>query len=103
LRLSRRIIAQEGKEAFTEYDNVGRISIDGANNEIVHQYDDPTATAASFYAPVQIDYPTYTRKLYYDNLQRLIRTIDILDAGTSDTASYIFDAAGNLISEVKEK
>jgi RHS repeat-associated protein len=92
---------KEGKAVHTEYDNEGRVikTIDGAGNEIQYHYDETQATVASSYLPVQIDYPTYTRRLYYDNSQRLIRATDILDDTTSRSWGYTYDVAGNILSE----
>jgi len=52
---------------------------------------------------VQINYPTYSRKLYYDQLQRIIRTKDILDANTTPTRSHAFDAVGNMLTRTDEE
>ncbi|HUT69838.1 MAG TPA: Calx-beta domain-containing protein [Desulfatiglandales bacterium] len=100
-----RITDQEGKDSFFGYDNEGRLlkSTDGAGNEISYHYDESQDTKVSSYEPVQIDYPTYTRKLAYNRLQRLIRAQDILDGSTTHTRSYTYDAAGNVISETDEE
>ena len=98
------ITDQEGKQSQKEYDNEGRLlkSIDGAGNETVYHYDESQDTRVSSATPVQIDYPTYTRKIYYDNLQRVIRTEDILDGETTYTKEYSYDVAGNVIGEINE-
>jgi RHS repeat-associated protein len=92
---------KEGKAVHTEYDNEGRVikTIDGAGNEIQYHYDETQATLASSYLPVQIDYPTYTRRFYYDNSQRLIRATDILDDTTNHSWGYTYDVAGNILSQ----
>jgi len=94
-------IDEEGKKALFEYDNEGRLikAIDGAGNETVYEYDKSLETSVSSYKPVRIVFPTYTRRIYYDNLQRVIRGTDILDENTSHSTSYVYDAGGNLASE----
>jgi len=94
------ITDQEGKETNVQYDNEGRLvkTIDGAGNEIVYHYDETQAMFVSSYRPVQIDYPTYTRKLYYDRQQRVVQETDVLNETASHTRSFVYDAAGNVIS-----
>jgi large repetitive protein len=100
-----RLVDQEGKETLNEFDNEGRLkrTLDGAGNEIQYFYDETQATTVSSYVPVQIDFPTYKRKLYYDKLQRLVRTTDFLDFSTSHTSSYEYDAAGNVTAEIDKE
>ncbi len=100
-----KVIDQEGKHSEVIYDNEGRIlkSIDGAGNEIVYHYDETSATSVSSYKPVRIDYPTFSRKYDYDNLERVIQEVDILDVNTSHTRSYVYDAAGNIIASSDEQ
>ena len=100
-----RVTDQEGKIFRTEYDNEGRItrSIDGAGNEIVFHYDETDAILASSYRPVQIDYPTYSRKFTYNKMQRVTVATDVLDQTTSHTRSYVYDAAGNVIATADEQ
>ena len=103
--LPTKIADQEGKEGRSEYDNEGRLvkTIDGAGNDIRYFYDETDATPVSSYKPVRIEFPTYVRELEYDNLQRLIKTRDILDAQTEHVRSYTYDAAGNVTSETDEE
>jgi len=100
-----RLVDQEGKQTVNEYDNEARLrkSVDGADNEILYHYDETQSTTVSSYLPVQIDFPTYSRRMYYDALQGLVRTTDILDASTSHTSSYEYDAAGNVVAETDEE
>lgn len=92
-------IDQEGNESFREYDNEGRLKkvIDGAGNEIVYHYDESQTTTVTSDKPVQIDYPTYSRKFFYDVLQRLVR-----EENNGDVRSYLYDAAGNQTSVTDE-
>ena len=77
--------------------------MDGAGNETVYHYDESRENVASSYKPVQIDYPTFTRKITYDSLQRIVRETDILDGNTTHSASYTYDAGGNIISKTDEE
>ncbi|MEW5801617.1 MAG: Ig-like domain-containing protein [bacterium] len=103
--LPTRIIDKEGKESRSEYDNEGRLikSIDGAGNQIVYHYDQSNQTYVPSDVPVQIDYPTYTRKFYYDRLQQLVRAVDVLDDSTSHSMSYAYDSTGNVTSKTDEE
>jgi YD repeat-containing protein len=47
---------------------------------------------------VQIDYPTYSKKLAYDKMQRVVRETDILDDATQHSTVYTYDAAGNVLT-----
>jgi RHS repeat-associated protein len=100
------VIDEEGKSRFTEYDNEGRLvrSIDGAGNEIVRHYDDTLASEASSDLPVRIEYPTYNQRRYYDKLQRLVRTTDIIGDETKNySVSYQYDAANNTLSQTDKE
>ncbi len=99
--LPTKTVDQEGKGSRFEYDSEGRLvkAIDGAGNETVYHYDESLETVASSYKPVQIDYPTYTRKITYDSLQRIVRETDIPDGNTTHSASYTYDAGGNIVSK----
>jgi len=98
--LPTRTTDQEGKQKLNEYDNKGRLirTRDGAGNETLYIYDETAATPALSTKPVRIDYPTYSKRLYYDNMQRLVRETDILDSSMHYSTSYEYDAAGNLVT-----
>jgi YD repeat-containing protein len=89
------MVDQEGKTSGAEYDNEGRVTTirDGAGNEIAFHYDETQQTYAASDKPVRIDYPTYTRRLYYDRLQRVIQEIDELDGGTQHSRAYTYDVS----------
>jgi RHS repeat-associated protein len=90
----------EGNELATVYDNEGRVlrGVDGATNQIVYRYDETAATPASSYLPVRIEYPSFTRNLYYNNMQRLLREEDALGGGTNYSRTYTYDLGGNVLS-----
>jgi len=96
-----RSVDKEGRSSRTEYDNEGRVirRVDGAGNVITYQYDETDQTFATSEKPVLIEFPTYSRRLYYDRMQRVIREVDILDDSTTYSKSYEYDEAGNLISQ----
>ena len=71
--------------------------------EIVYTYDETSATSVSSYKPVRVDYPTFSRKYAYDNLERVVQEVDVLDENTSHTRSYVYDAAGNIIATSDEQ
>jgi RHS repeat-associated protein len=100
-----KVIDQEGKLSEVKYDNEGRIlkTIDGAGNEIVYNYDENSTTSVSSYKPVRIDYPTFSRNLYYDSLERVVQEVDVLGETTNHTRSYGYDAAGNIIATSDEQ
>jgi large repetitive protein len=100
-----RLLDQEGRESISEYDGEGRLrkTVDGAGNEVLYHYDETQASFVSSSKPVQIDFPTYTRRLYYDKLQRLVKSTDLLDLSTSHSSSYEYDAAGNVIAAIDEE
>jgi len=92
-------IDEEGNEIHYKYDNEGRIKtfIDGAGNEINYFYDETQETYVPSSIPVKIKYPTFTRRLYYDKSNRVIRELDILGEDKEHSRNYEYDAIGNLI------
>jgi YD repeat-containing protein len=124
-----RLADQEGRQSIGEYDNEGRPrkTKDGAGNETLYHYDETHAMFGSSlgvqilsyddtrfgssYLPAQIDFPTYSRRLYYDRLQRLVNIrdysskveythfsgIDVLSPAY--IRSFAYDKAGNVHSE----
>ena len=98
-------IDQEGISSNNMYDNEGRLyrQIDGVGNEISYYYDATEASCATSNKPVRIDYPTFTRQLYYDSMQRIIREMDVLDEKTSYSRSFSFDERGNVVSRTDEQ
>ena len=104
-KLPVQLIDQEGKKTQITYDNEKRLLnyTDGAGNIITLNYDESQETYVSSNRPVSIEYPTYTKKLYYDRLQRITRVTDILDENTSHTTSYEYDTAGNITSKTDQE
>ncbi len=103
--LMTRSIDQEGKEHTYEYDNEARIikSIDGNANEIIYYYDESETTSVSFYKPVTIKYPTFTREFGYDVRQRIVEEVDVLDENTRHSRQYVYDEVGNPITSTDEE
>jgi RHS repeat-associated protein len=99
------VIDELGNRSLAEYDNEGRLtrSVDGAGNPIVLHYDETRASLASSYLPVKIDYPTYSQQLYYDKLQRLVRTTEVLETNTRYSVNYTYDAADNVVKEIDQQ
>jgi len=118
-RLPTQITDEEGKSSFNaSYDNEGHLltSIDGANNETNFHYslnntsslrrgsragNQESVTMSDL--PLEIEYPTYRQRRYYDKLQRLIRSTDILDEDTNYSVDYQYDAAGNILSQTDKE
>jgi len=98
--LPTKVIEQKGVVTRMEYDREGRVtaSIDGTENVTIFRYDESTDTPVTSDRPVQIDYPTYTRKFNYDTRQRVVGSQDILDENTTHTTGYEYDAAGNVVT-----
>jgi RHS repeat-associated protein len=103
--LPTRILDQEGKETRTDYDNETRLRrlIDGAGNVTSYQYDESPTNVAVSDNPVRIDYPTFSQELSYDRLQQVIEGSDVLDAETTYSRPYAYDAVGNLVSATDEE
>ncbi|MDA8142164.1 MAG: fibronectin type III domain-containing protein [Desulfobacteraceae bacterium] len=99
------IVDQEGNQQQAAYDNEGRAlrRIDGAGNTTSFVYDDSNATFASSAKPVRIEYPTFVRHLYYDTMQRVVRSVDEMDGTTRYERRYAYDAAGNLTAMTDEQ
>jgi RHS repeat-associated protein len=95
---------REGKVSERKYDNEGRLSlrIDGAGNEIAYVYDETQATTVSSYKPVRIEYPTFNRRIYYDDMERVVREVEILSDTLNYTRKFTYDAAGNLAALTDE-
>jgi len=118
-RLPTQITDQEGKSRFNAlYDNEGHLlsTIDGANNETRLHYSlndtnslrrgtrsGSVANDTISDLPLEIEYPTYRQRRYYDKLQRLVRTTNILDEDTNYSLSYEYDAAGNILSQTDQE
>ena len=100
-----RTVDEEGKQNFRSYDSEWRLQTetDGVGNLTRYHYDETAETHVSSKKPVQIDYPTYTKRLYYDVMQRLIRTTDVLDENTEQSVSYTYDVAGNRTSQTDQE
>ncbi len=99
-----RMTDKAGKSNTLTHDTKGRLikRIDGAGNEIVYNYDEDQDSRVSSYWPVQIDYPTFSRRLEYDRLGRVIRELDDLGSETH-SRKYTYDDAGNVLTVTDEE
>ncbi|MEH0019208.1 MAG: right-handed parallel beta-helix repeat-containing protein [Desulfobacter sp.] len=88
----------EGRQASATYDNEGRVitTTDPAGNTTSYAYSDDAASFVPSHLPVTITYPSFTRHLTYDRMQRIIKETDVLNPDTSLTRTRTYDAAGNL-------
>jgi len=88
---------QEGRGETTEYDSDGRRSkrIDGNGNKIQYVYGDTASGLSDLLTAIV--YPSFTRELKYDLRNRVVETIDVLDASTRYSAKIDYDATGNPI------
>jgi YD repeat-containing protein len=59
-------------------------------------YDNSQLSYARSDSPVRIDYPTYSTQLYYDRMQRVVRSTDILSETEQQSTAYEYDAVGNI-------
>ncbi|MCQ8182619.1 right-handed parallel beta-helix repeat-containing protein [Methylomonas sp. SURF-1] len=97
-----------GSLLVNDFDNEQRLlatKVGPENNgyQIRYQYDDTGTVFADSSKPVQIDYPTYSTRLYYDRLQRVVRNTDQLDADTQQSVSREYDASGNVTAETDQE
>jgi RHS repeat-associated protein len=90
---------RSGKFTHNYYDNEGRRTktVDGVGNAVVFRYDATLATPANSTQVVQIDYPTYSTRYYYDKMQRVIRETDF-SGDQSRSTTFGYDKAGRLVS-----
>jgi RHS repeat-associated protein len=97
-RQLKKLTDQELKTRRQEYDLDGRRTktIDGNGNAIQHVYGDATNGLDGLVASTL--YPTYRQEYKYDNRDRAIETIDVLDDTTRATIRMGYDAVGNNIS-----
>ncbi len=106
---------QENRQLRYEYDNEGRLltEIDGAGNQISYHFNEnrdpvfsdpwmpviiPGLTPETSDKPVRIEYPTFTRRLRYDNRQRIKEVVDVLGSESEFSRSFSYDEVGNIIS-----
>ena len=97
-----------GKTIGHEYDNEERllrtlVGPAATGYETRFGYNDTTATFAAASLPVQIEYPSYSTRLYYDRLQRPVRSTDVLDEDSLQSATVEYDVAGNVIARTDEE
>ncbi|HDM77711.1 MAG TPA: RHS repeat protein, partial [Deltaproteobacteria bacterium] len=99
-----KITDQSGKSATFTYDNDGRLTevCDGVGNKIRYAYDESQASSAKFGNPVCIDYPTYSTRLYYDSMQRIVQETSVLENNQAATVKYEYNAAGKVIAVTDE-
>ncbi|MDX8126742.1 RHS repeat-associated core domain-containing protein, partial [Methylomonas sp. OY6] len=97
-----------GNRVANEFDNEERLTstqvgTDAFGYTTRYHYDETAAAFADSSKPVQIDYPTYSTRLYYDRLQRVVRNTDQLDADTQQSVSREYDASGNVTAETDQE
>ncbi len=98
------LVKDETNRVITyQYDNEKRlrktiVGSEQAGYEIGYQYDESPASFADSNNPVQIDYPSYSSRLYYDRNQRVVKTTDLLDGSIHESVSVDYDSAGNRIA-----
>ena len=61
-----------------------------------YAYSEDSASFAPSNLPVTVTYPTFTRHLTYDRMQRVVKETDVLNDTTTRTRSRTFDPAGNV-------
>jgi RHS repeat-associated protein len=98
-------IDQEGVAAISKYDNEGRLlsTIDASGNKSTYHYDESSQFLVSSSKPVRINFPAYNRQIYYDQNERIIKEVDILNETTNISRKYEYDDAGNVLSKTDEE
>ncbi|WP_198402813.1 right-handed parallel beta-helix repeat-containing protein [Methylomonas koyamae] len=99
---------EAGRKVANQYDGEQRLLATKVGSEVEsyetrYRYDETNASFARSDRPVQIDYPTYSTRLYYDRLQRVVRNTDQLDADTQQSVSREYDASGNVTAETDQE
>ncbi|OGC90230.1 MAG: hypothetical protein A2W25_15375 [candidate division Zixibacteria bacterium RBG_16_53_22] len=81
-----------------EYDLDGRVSrqVDGNGNVTSFVYGDEASGLNNLIS--KIIYPTFSQEFKYDNRNRVVETIDVLDATTKLSSKTAYDAKGYLLS-----
>ncbi|SCY35580.1 RHS repeat-associated core domain-containing protein [Desulfoluna spongiiphila] len=102
--LPTRMTDQDGKFVTSEYDNEGRLLVttDGAGNTTRYHYDESPDSWVLSSMPVRIEYPTFTRKLEYDRLQRVVKEIDLDGDTVLRSRKVTYDVSGNVASSMDE-
>jgi len=103
--LPTRMTDQEGKSVTSEYDNEGRLltTTDGAGNITRYHYDESQGSKVLSSLPVRIDYPTFSRELEYDRLQRVVKETDLSGDTVLRSSGVEYDASGNVVAFIDEK
>ena len=94
---------ESGKIVVNTYDSEERLLTTQVGSEdngytTSYQYDESQDSFALSSLPVQIDYPTYSARLYYDRMQRVVTSIDILSEEQLESTYIEYDEAGNRIA-----
>ena len=94
---------ESGKIVVNTYDSEERLLTTQVGSEengytTSYQYDESQDSFALSSMPVQIDYPTYSARLYYDRMQRVVTTTDILSEDQLESTYIEYDEAGNRIA-----
>ncbi|MCB1852736.1 MAG: right-handed parallel beta-helix repeat-containing protein [Gammaproteobacteria bacterium] len=99
---------ESGRTVAQQYDNEerlqsSRVGSESEGYETHYQYDETEAVFANADKPVQVDYPSYSQRRYYDRMQRLVQSTDVLDADTEQSTREMYDVAGNVIAETDQE
>jgi len=95
-----------GRGSLGEYDASGRLvrEVDGAGNETVSVFDE-----GNLNLPMETEFPSFSQRFDYDELQRLVRETSVLPARNEFeeerlySVDFVYDAAGNVVSQTDEE
>ena len=96
---------ESGNDVLSTYDNERRLLSTYVGNSdsgylTEYEYDDSQNSFGLSNLPTSIKYPTYSTRIYYDRLQRVVRQTDHLSDDTHESIAFEYDSMSNRLAEV---